>query len=372
MCERVAGDPGPGRVERRRAALPWGVGPPGGRSPSLTRPFRADLGVRSPADERAESCATSNGPVHGHPVIVLRVPRRSHAGTGGYAHRMRLSRITVRSRSPRDTARFWGGVLGGDPVEDEQGGLCLALPGLPAFLFERVPEGRSVPGDGALGGGSLRLDLELGPSAEGAVRARAGALNGIVPQGVDGGGQVPSLCVRDPEGNQLRFFPPPTAPSPSRPCRPEAMAKVRVLFTDDRDRILLVRLKTPGQGLGWGLPGGTVEAGEETPREAAAREVAEELGLDRPAGRLLSVDWVNRPEDRPRTVQVFDGGRLGAGDLARIRLDEEELAEWRLCSSSEAEALLPAAPRGQLRQSLAVLAQGTGPVELVDGVLAGH
>ncbi|MDN3260511.1 NUDIX domain-containing protein [Streptomyces sp. CSDS2] len=150
------------------------------------------------------------------------------------------------------------------------------------------------------------------------------------------------------------------------------MAKVRVLFTDDRDRILLVRLKTPGQGLGWGLPGGTVEAGEETPREAAAREVAEELGLDRPAGRLLSVDWVNRPEDRPRTVQVFDGGRLGAGDLARIRLDEEELAEWRLCSSSEAEALLPAAPRGQLRQSLAVLAQGTGPVELVDGVLAGH
>jgi NUDIX domain len=52
-------------------------------------------------------------------------------------------------------------------------------------------------------------------------------------------------------------------------------------FRDDQGRVLLVNpvYKEP-----WDLPGGAVEA-EESPHAACRREVAEELGLDRPGSR---------------------------------------------------------------------------------------
>ena len=57
-------------------------------------------------------------------------------------------------------------------------------------------------------------------------------------------------------------------------------------FRDDQGRVLLV---DPVYKEGWDLPGGAVEA-EESPHAAWRREVAEELGLDRPPGRVLAVD----------------------------------------------------------------------------------
>jgi 8-oxo-dGTP diphosphatase len=58
------------------------------------------------------------------------------------------------------------------------------------------------------------------------------------------------------------------------------------LFVDSVSRILLV---DPVYRDTWDLPGGAVEA-EESPYAACRREVAEELGLDRPPGRVLAVD----------------------------------------------------------------------------------
>ena len=52
------------------------------------------------------------------------------------------------------------------------------------------------------------------------------------------------------------------------------------LFRDGAGRPLLV---DPVYKDTWDLPGGAVEA-EESPHAACRREVAEELGLDRPAG----------------------------------------------------------------------------------------
>ncbi|KQV19575.1 hypothetical protein ASE03_21695 [Kitasatospora sp. Root187] len=152
---------------------------------------------------------------------------------------------------------------------------------------------------------------------------------------------------------------------------PAAVTKARVVFTDGGGRILLVRLQPGLNELHWGLPGGTVEAGSETPRQAAVREIGEEIGLACSPGRLLGVDWVNRADDRPRVVYVFEGGPLSEGDLAGIQLQETELAEWRMCTPEEAARLLTPASWGQLRESLAALATGTGPAELVDGTPVG-
>jgi ADP-ribose pyrophosphatase YjhB (NUDIX family) len=63
---------------------------------------------------------------------------------------------------------------------------------------------------------------------------------------------------------------------------------VGALVRDDRGRLLLVRRAvTPGKGL-WALPAGYVDA-DEDPREAAAREVREETGLEVTCGAVVDV-----------------------------------------------------------------------------------
>jgi 8-oxo-dGTP pyrophosphatase MutT (NUDIX family) len=56
-----------------------------------------------------------------------------------------------------------------------------------------------------------------------------------------------------------------------------------ILFRDSRGRVLLVE---PSYKPNWEIPGGVVEA-DESPWAAATRELSEELGWDRPLGRLL-------------------------------------------------------------------------------------
>jgi len=107
-----------------------------------------------------------------------------------------------------------------------------------------------------------------------------------------------------------------------------------MLITDQDDRILLVK---PNYRPDWGIPGGIVEA-DEAPDQCAAREIAEELGLDIPAGDLLVVDWVAAAEDRPQAIMnfIFDGGVLG--DPGSIRLQVEELDDAQFLDWAEAEA----------------------------------
>jgi len=111
-----------------------------------------------------------------------------------------------------------------------------------------------------------------------------------------------------------------------------------VLFVDDRNYVLLVK---PTYKERWEIPGGLVEASE-SPHEAAAREVAEELGMDRALGRLLCVDWV--PARDPKTdglMFIFDGGLLGAMELANVSLPPEELSEYRFVAPFALDQFLP-------------------------------
>lgn len=106
-----------------------------------------------------------------------------------------------------------------------------------------------------------------------------------------------------------------------------------VFFRDAERRVLLVE---PTYTSDWLLPGGAVEAGE-SPYEAAAREVEEELGLTIRPGRLLLVNWFPpRPHQTEAVGFIYDGGRLDAAQTAQIELPADELRSWAWCTVGDA------------------------------------
>ncbi|MCX2926890.1 NUDIX domain-containing protein [Streptomyces sp. NEAU-W12] len=146
---------------------------------------------------------------------------------------------------------------------------------------------------------------------------------------------------------------------------PRVLAGAGALFRDGEGRVLLVE---PNYREGWALPGGTIESDEgETPRQGARRETAEEIGLDRELGRLLVVDWARGPGRPPVVAYLYDGGVLGAEDLAAIRLQESELLSWRLVPREELTDCLSAPLGRRVLAALDVLADGSGTAELEEG-----
>jgi 8-oxo-dGTP diphosphatase len=128
------------------------------------------------------------------------------------------------------------------------------------------------------------------------------------------------------------------------------------LCRDQAGRVLLVE---PVYQDTWVVPGGVVEAGE-SPHAACRREVAEELGLDRPPGRILSVDWV--PAESGRTealVILYDGGVLDSQEVAAIRLPADELASFAFLPPGEIGPLLRPGLARRIAASLDALAAGT-------------
>lgn len=126
------------------------------------------------------------------------------------------------------------------------------------------------------------------------------------------------------------------------------------LVLDESGRVLLVE---PNYKDYWEIPGGLIEVGE-TPAQACAREVAEELGLTREPGRLLVVDWAPHPTWGDRVLFVFDGGVLTEPDIAAIRLQPEELDSYVFLPP--AEALDRLIPRLRRRVSAALQARLEG------------
>ncbi|MCW6005395.1 NUDIX hydrolase [Micromonospora sp. CPCC 205371] len=109
-----------------------------------------------------------------------------------------------------------------------------------------------------------------------------------------------------------------------------------VLLRDHTDRMLIVE---PVYKDYWELPGGCVDA-DESPYDAAVRELKEELGLSAAPGRLLVVDWVPPRTGRTEGVMfVFDGGVLDPATVA-FHLPADELRGWAWSTLAEAQQRL--------------------------------
>ena len=122
---------------------------------------------------------------------------------------------------------------------------------------------------------------------------------------------------------------------------PTMYGSASALITDTDGPSAWVLLVKPNYREGWSLPGGILEQGE-PPHVGCFREVEEELGLLLPTGPMLAVSWAAPDDERlkPMISFVFDGGVLA--DPGAIRLQAEELDDWRFTDPAEFGAYLPA------------------------------
>lgn len=120
------------------------------------------------------------------------------------------------------------------------------------------------------------------------------------------------------------------------------MRSAEVAIVVRRGEHFLVVHRSPEGGGYWHLIAGGIEPGEAA-RDAAARELAEETGLEAPVVALAETSYVPTPEDRAVhdyadeiRVALFLAEAPGGWEPA---LDHEH-DDYRWCSAGEAQELL--------------------------------
>lgn len=135
-----------------------------------------------------------------------------------------------------------------------------------------------------------------------------------------------------------------------------------VLMRDVDGRILLCDTAFKSD---WELPGGIVEPGE-APRDGAAREVREELGVELAVGRLLVADWLPPYLGWDDALElIFDGGVVSEDDLGTFALQENEITSVSLLTLADASAVVT--PLSHRRLSVAVGLASAETAYLQDG-----
>jgi|SRR5215469_4956642 len=128
---------------------------------------------------------------------------------------------------------------------------------------------------------------------------------------------------------------------------PAVPVSAGAMIFDRAGRLLILK---PTYKSGWTIPGGVMEADGETPWDACRREVREECGIAVSTGRLACTDFrTGRPGHTGGIRFLFDCGRFDDAALAAIRLQPEEIEEYRLVRLDTALALLRPAIRRRVR-----------------------
>lgn len=192
----------------------------------------------------------------------------------------------------------------------------------------------TAAGQGGLGLGRVELHLDPRDTASMHIAIRAG----LHREGVL---RLPPDADHDRIGgyvvlSRLSSDPPLSEPDSFRTLLnsflPRKRAIGQLLIRDTTERVLLCQLTYKSD---WDLPGGVVEVGE-SPRLAAQREVAEELGLSINAGDLLLTDWM--PSWRgwdDALCLVFDGGHHEPELTDRVVAQAREIRTAEFCSPEQ-------------------------------------
>ncbi|MCX6712664.1 MAG: NUDIX hydrolase [Candidatus Vogelbacteria bacterium] len=128
-----------------------------------------------------------------------------------------------------------------------------------------------------------------------------------------------------------------------------------VLFLNEEKKVLIV---APTYKEGWTIPGGVVDANE-SPIAGAIRETKEEIGLSIKDPRLICVGYVPVNGYKTEALHfIFYGGVLNGESIAQIKLQEEELGEYRFADKDELARLLIAGLNERVLSCLDVIDTG--------------
>ena len=118
---------------------------------------------------------------------------------------------------------------------------------------------------------------------------------------------------------------------------PKKSAGTAVLFFNSKGELLIVK---PNYRKSWLLPGGTIDE-DESPLYGAVRETREEIGLDIVELKLVGVYYGHKKGVFTDSFKfIFSGGPLTENQITQIKLQTEELEEYKFMSPNEAIPLL--------------------------------
>lgn len=134
---------------------------------------------------------------------------------------------------------------------------------------------------------------------------------------------------------------------------PKKRMAVAAVFFNEAGQILILK---NGYRKFWTLPGGVVELNESL-GEALRREIKEEIGLDILNYKLAALDYckakvVNEVQNTESLQILFDCGIINRTNELLIKIDNDEILEYKFCELSEALNLLGIPLRKRLRSYL--------------------
>lgn len=131
---------------------------------------------------------------------------------------------------------------------------------------------------------------------------------------------------------------------------PRLPGSAGAMIFDRAGRLLILK---PSYKDRWTIPGGQIEADDESPWEACRRETFEECGLRVERGRLVCVDFRRSRAHKPGGVRfLFDCGVFDDDALSAIRLQADEIVGYRLAALDEAFASLSGPLRRRVRKGV--------------------
>jgi 8-oxo-dGTP diphosphatase len=130
---------------------------------------------------------------------------------------------------------------------------------------------------------------------------------------------------------------------------PKKRIAAGALILNDKGQLLLVK---PTYKETWEVPGGITELNE-SPRACVEREIKEQMGLELSISKLLCLDYVaDLPEKGDSLQMIFDGGVLSEEQIKAIKLQAEELSEFRFFDANNIDVIFKDKLRLRMQKAL--------------------
>lgn len=225
-----------------------------------------------------------------------------------------------------------GGVEEGETQEDALKREIKEEVNLDVNNYEKVFE---IENRGAKEKYYLIFDFSGIPQLGGPEKERTNEQNQYYPEWLNliKAAELKNLLPREAVAQVKRL--PETHPSPEYyKAIPEKRMSSGVLLFNDKDEILVVK---PSYKNYWSIPGGIIDKNE-SPLKAGLREVKEEIGVSLGGLKFLCVEYAQKNGDEDLFF-LFSGGKLNPQQINEIRIDPDEISEFRFARMEEAAEL---------------------------------